>query len=249
MIRHDAFNRHQIIATGVQVHAPVYPSAASETQYAVEFNGTTSFTNCLSDASIDNLHDNAMTVEAWINMDTWVSTMTITAKAPNTTDNSGWVLDVDSTNGLIGRVACATTKPYAYSGNSYLSTGTWYHVALTWDDASYNYPRLWIDGTERTTTTQNRSGSINSDAIYNCIIGGRYGPNKPFDGKVAWVRISDTVRWTSGFTPNAKDNPPATDGNTVALWTMNEGSGTNVEDVSANTNDGTLRNGGSWVAL
>ena len=59
------------------------------------------------------------------------------------------------------------------------------------------------------------------------------------DGEVDGLRISDTVRYTSNFTPDVQME---SDQDTLLLWNFTEGSGTSVEDGSGNGYTGTVSN-------
>jgi hypothetical protein len=59
------------------------------------------------------------------------------------------------------------------------------------------------------------------------------------DGVVDGLRVSDTVRYTSNFTPDVQME---SDQDTLLLWNFTEGSGTSVEDESGNGYTGTVSN-------
>jgi hypothetical protein len=218
------------------------------TQYYIDYNATTTKVDCGSDASLQDLHDAAMTVECWVKPDGWGESNLgmIVAK------EGKWVFFVQNTTGLRAGITCATTSAIARSGTDDFTTdGLWHHIAFTWDDASYNYPRLWIDGVEPDYEwTQNRDGLVLTDSGVSLGIGNRLSDSgRTWDGGIAWVRISNIVRYTSGFTPPAKDSPPATDANTVEQWNFNDGSGSTAEaEESSPTNDGTITDG-SWISF
>ena len=219
-------------------------------QYYLAFNGSSTIVNCGSDASLDDLHDAAMTVEMWVKMATFGDNnyAYLAAKVPDPFAPEGWLFGALSTKGIQAAVYCASFAGVSQSGtDDFTNDDTWHHVAMTWDNASYNYPRLWIDGVEPSyLSTQNRVGVIESDAANVLKIGNRLAGDRELDGGIAWVRISDIVRYTAGFTPDAKDSPPASDANTVEQWNFNEGSGaTAAAEESSPTNDGTISNG-SW---
>jgi hypothetical protein len=219
-------------------------------QYAVEFNGTTTIISCGSDASLDDLHDDAMTCEAWVRADGWggLGNGFILSKY-GAGGSAGWQMSMSSSVGLFARISCVTTHAECRSGSALFPVDSiWRHVAMTWDDASYNYPRLWVNGVEQSNTTKNRSGVIKTDAAIDMDIG-NLGGLYNFDGAIAWVRISDNIRYNANFTPPSRTNPPAVDANTVEQWNMNEGLGaTAAAEVLTPTNDGTISNG-SWSQI
>jgi hypothetical protein len=120
---------------------------------------------------------------------------------------------------------------------------------MTWDDASFNNPKLWLDGAEVSyDTTITRSGAIVTDASNNLYMGNDGSGTRAFSGDIAWLRISDSVRYTAAFTPPTRYSPPAADANTVEQWNFDDnGAGTLSAEVSSN-NDCTITNG-TWKRL
>ena len=209
------------------------------TQYYLSFNGTTSFVDVGTDSSLEDLADAAMTVEAWIYLDS-LSTCYIASKR-STGGVGGWALYYNNSagNGIQAWIDCSIADANSKYG-SLLSISTWYHIAFTWDDASYTIPRLWVNGVESSNSVAARNGAIVTDVGNNLNIARYNGDSLYVPGDIAWVRISDTVRWTSDFTPAAKDAPPTIDGNTVEQWNFNDGSGATATAEVDGNNDGTI---------
>lgn len=118
--------------------------------------------------------------------------------------------------------------------------GTWRHVAITWDGT---WVRGYIDGVYKKRVAQ--SGSMNNNDWGDLCLG-RRETTEPLEGNIDEFRISDIARYTTetSFTPQTTDF--TNDGNTVVLWHLNDGSGTNANDSSSNNVDGTLSGGASW---
>lgn len=221
---------------------------AHEDEYYLDFNGTTTLINCGSDAALDDLQDAAMTVEAWIKADSSGEASGVIAAKATSALLEGWCFRV-SASALNVFIRCATTDTVATAETTeFTPDGEWYHVAFTWDDASFTYPKLWINGTESTyNTTTNRSGAIVSDAAHSLTIGNDTSVGRTFDGGIAWVRVSDSVLYTATFTPPEKYAPPATATTTVEQWNLNDGSGaTAAAEEDTPTNDGTITDG-TWT--
>ncbi|WP_455219848.1 LamG-like jellyroll fold domain-containing protein, partial [Kaarinaea lacus] len=166
---------------------------------------------------------------------------------------SGWHLRIDS-NGLYAQIECVTTDAYAASGSGEFSAdGAWHHVAMTWIDAGGSgYPRLWIDGTESTYhSTQTQNGNVVSDAASSLIIGNRTDDARTWDGSIAWVRVSDSIRYSTTFTPPEIGALPEVDTDTVEQWALNDGTGTvAIATNYPGTNDGTITLGsGAWTEI
>ena len=116
----------------------------------------------------------------------------------------------------------------------------WRHIAITWDGS---FVRAYIDGVYKKRVAQ--SGSMNNNDWGDMFLG-YTGSNEPLDGNIDEFRISDVARYTteSSFTPQTEDF--TNDGDTIILWHLNDGTGTNADDGSSNNLDGTLAGGASW---
>jgi hypothetical protein len=110
----------------------------------------------------------------------------------------------------------------------------WHHIAVT-RDAS-NATRIFIDGVLRGTMTGTAAPTSSTGAFTIGEAGDALA--EYFPGLVDEVRISNVVRYTATFTPSTA--PFATDGNTVALYHLNEGTGQTVGDSSGNARNGFL---------
>ena len=223
--------------------------STGETQYYLTFDGSSSSVDCGSDNSLDDLHDNALTVEAWVRFDIVSSIQGVVTKREGS--QVGWAFYLDSSNNrMLAKIYSSGDDGETVSSINSISTSTWYHVAFTYDDATYTEPRVWLDGVEDTNIIRAKTGTVNSDATQKLFIGAFSASSLRLNGDIAWVRVSDNIRYTTGFTPDAKDAPPVVDGNTVEQWNLNDGSGTTADaEVSAN-NDGTITLGsGSWNAF
>ena len=207
----------------------------------VELDAATTNIVIPDNAVIQDLHDAAMTAEAWIRAESWGESGTdgaIIGKNGNV--NTGWRFFLNNALGLRATIDCAIADGSAWSGNVVFTPDSlWHHVAFTWDDATYNNPRLWIDGVEQTNTTAARNGAIVSDIGNNLLIGNSQNGLTCFDGGIGWCRVSDIVRYTATFTPPARCTLPAVDGNTVLLE-IQEGIGATTYDQSGNDNDGAI---------
>jgi hypothetical protein len=237
------------VGTGIQEQSHIY-AAYDDAQTYLTFNGTTTSIDCGSDAALDDLQDAAMTVEAWIKADGLGENSAGRIICKDGAGPAGWRMFIDA-SGLNAQIDCATDDAEASSGAGELyADGLWHHVAFTWDDASYDYPLLWIDGVESSyDTTQDRDGAIVTDAANSVIIGNNSAGDRTWNGGIAWVRISNAVLYTKTFNPPSRYTPPATAGTTVEQWNLNDGTGTTAaaeEDTPAN--DGTITDG-TWASF
>ena len=116
---------------------------------------------------------------------------------------------------------------------SSISNDTWYHLALTWDGATYT---LWLDGTAVKTVSSSTASEITTAAI---TLGARQDGGEAMNGYMDEIRISRVCRYTSTFTPSTtafKD-----DKDTVLLLHMDGGGG-----IDPTTNLPTLPGQGAY---
>lgn len=206
----------------------------------LEFNGLTSIVTVQDAASLQNLHDGAMTVEAVIRADGWGenNSSRIVMKGDNTFI-LGWQFMISQGAGLLADIECAVTDG-RNEALSFSPDSEWYHVAVTWDDATYLRPRLWIAGVEPAYTGgSDRNGAIVADVGRDLYIGNVLNVDSTFDGGIAWVRVSNVVRYTGPFDAPDRCTLPAVDGNTVML-VIYEGAGATTFDLSGNENNGAI---------
>lgn len=200
------------------------------------FDGTDDNVNLLSPAVLDDLHDSAFTAEAWIHP------LGIGGgNQGRIFDKARWVFYLNTLEGrMTALIDCAVTDGVNTTNAGSFSYDDWVHVAMTWDDATYQRPRIWINGTEATYGGgSNRNGAIVSDAANNLYIGNSGAGTNSFDGDIGWARISDSIRYTAAFTPPERCVLPNADTNTVWLGIV-EGVGSTVYDHSGNANDGAI---------
>ncbi len=131
-----------------------------------------------------------------------------------------------------------------YSDANSWKKDTWYHVACVIHPDSGMM--MFIDGVKQ----QDREMYFDSASgtSYNVAIGAwGYPPNGGYrylKGTVDDIMISDVGRYTENFTP-APCHELTADSNTIACWTLEEGNGLFLEDISGNAHHGHLI-GGSW---
>ena len=79
-----------------------------------------------------------------------------------------------------------------------MSTGVWYHIAVTKDGSATQW-KLYLNGTEDMSNTAPAS---NNDNDYFPTIGGlQFSTTYNLQGVIDSVRMTDGVEYTSNFTP------------------------------------------------
>ena len=118
-----------------------------------------------------------------------------------------------------------------------LSLNTWHHLACTWTSGG---KKIWIDGVERATNSILYSDMpAASDGNAVGIGEGFSGDNKCIDGYMDEIRVSDTDRYSSTFTPQTTQF--TADANTMLLIHSDFDGGLGA-DSSGNANDFTPTN-------
>lgn len=205
----------------------------------ISFNGTNTIVDLLSPAILDNLPDNAFTVEGWARLRSYGE-----GNNGRLFSKGGFFLTVDNANGLRGLIACAVTAADSASGlDDFSADSEWHHFAMCWDDAAA--PRvitLFIDGMPPSYRWQIvANGAITPDAASNMTIGNDSTLVTTVDGDIGWVRFSNAVRYAGPFIPPQRCKIPDDDAATVWLGLV-EGQGATVFDRSGNGNNGTATN-------
>ena len=95
--------------------------------------------------------------------------------------------------------------------NAEATVGTWYHYAWVRNGTSF---KLYKDGTEQTATTTS-SASITPTVNGWSFASHRSDSGRDFNGFMKRIRISNSARYTSNFTPSTTDF--TTDANTLLL--------------------------------
>ena len=156
-------------------------------------------------------------------------------------DKQVWLDDAYLNVLLVGD---ATSREDAVSSEPHpVSTDRWVHVAASWSEGTVS---LFIDGAR--VSAGNMPGEDPLDGLGSLFIGqatrvDANGPLPGINGFISDVRISPTARYSSSFTPEA--NLQA-DGDTTALYKMDEGSGPAVFDTVGAGSPGAIY-GATWT--
>ena len=127
--------------------------------------------------------------------------------------------------------------------NSWLAN-QWYHVAGVIDPVTGM--RLYVDGIKQLDTAPNQlDAATNSDTTTRIGSWGTSQINpRYFQGHIENLRISNTARYTSNFTPDCPND--TVDAITQGMWFFNTGTGLIAYDSSGNQFDGAIVNA-TWA--
>jgi uncharacterized repeat protein (TIGR01451 family) len=184
---------HTITANGDAQHSTTDPIFGSST---IEFDGSGDYLSIPSSSDFQ-FGTGDFTIETWINSDD-VSNSTQKGFLQISENTGG--LSTSYANGVqllfgfpsTGNVG-VNINSTNYSGGS-ISTGNWYHVAVTRDNGTV---RVFVDGVEVATGTNNSDLTDN-----NLIIGGYYNSSFLYNGRLQNLNIiKGEALYTSNFTP------------------------------------------------
>lgn len=192
--------------------------------YSIEFDGSNSMAVVsLTATGYNNLPASTdMTVEAYIYLRDYVQSAYIVSKIEQGTTTQGWSLSVSATNAnrLYVLMDFVTTDGIAYSLDNAIVANRWQHVAFTYTLSTKAF-KVFVDGKNVTSYTVSGSGAYAGDGTYAPLtIGGHSSSwGHYLDGFIAWVRISNNIRYSGTYnTIPALYPPPATDANTLGLY-------------------------------
>jgi len=192
----------------------------------------------LDDAAL-RLGSGDFTVEAWIKPSSLSSSgdRAVASKRGLGSDN-GWHFGVDADGHPFFHVSIGANPRLDSTG--VVGVGDWHHVALVFA-ASSGVGTFFVDGDlAGTGSLAQPNGSASDDMNIGNDAAGL--ADQAWDGLVDDLRISGVARYTLAFIPDTSLEP---DADTIAMWSFEEGGGTDVNDASLNGQDG-LMAGGGW---
>ncbi len=170
-------------------------TVAGQDATSLTFDGADDAINVGSDVSIDDIFSGGGTVSAWIHPTSGGSGTygRIMDKSQSTSANNGWALQIDDGLGDIGFEAGCSSGAYYWQTNSAPAPfNQWSHIAIVFDNSDItNDPMFYVNGNIASIVNNGGgcSGSFDSDAASNLIIGDYQGGARPFDGIIDDVRL------------------------------------------------------------
>jgi hypothetical protein len=168
------------------------------------------YLNVGSSKSLDDIWHGGGTVELWVKPEGTTHNMGIMHKAGN--GNQGWMLKTDTySNGWHLRFSAVFSgDDYTFQKNSYLKTGVWTYIAVTYNSNAGEQATIYTSNesgvlsaiTSPTTTTSTQTYS--SDAGQDLIIGSAENDGAKFNGIMDEIRIYNRALSSDEITKNFK---------------------------------------------
>lgn len=214
-------------------------------------DGNDDIVNCGSAADLDNFWDDGGTVSMWVKFNSLVSSGDMFEKLDGVNDYS-WV---SLSNGSVRFYQAATTTFFiCTTATGVITTGTWHHLAITWDgsvDSSCSGVIFYKDGSPVSWITTAGTGTRpdDSSAVLHITEG-----DSPTTAQYSNMSIFDSVLSASSIAVLASDETTIAPYNQSAtllrFWRMDDladgisaGDGTIIKDMTGN-GDCTADDGG-----
>jgi hypothetical protein len=222
----------------VQVIGTTHP----QTVEAIKFNGSTDYVALPSSAFLTSF-TNRITIEAWIKLEAILGENIISSGNENEYAFSVYP------SGKLG-VTMVEVNPqlnHAFIGKTSLTTGKWYHVAVSYDGST---EILYVNGILDTAFTT--SGNVSTNQYTKHITIGAYtwndGANNIYhstfiDGTIDELRIWNITRSQTQLQTYMNQELSGSEIGLVGYWNMNG----NVQDKTANGNNGTIYGNPTFV--
>lgn len=178
-----------------------------------------------TDVFADHTNTDNYTIECWIRS-TNVGTTNAIFGARTSTASEGWDLEIRTNNGNGTLRWFNGNSELYYSAGGVVSANTWHHIAAVIEGSDLT---VYVDGSSVITQTRTDSNPASQDLF---IGKGGFPTLNKFYGNIDEFRISNTARYTSGFTSPA--SAFTNDANTLLLLHMDgaDGSTDFVDDNS-----------------
>ena len=209
-----------------------------EDDYYLRFDGSNDQVNSGDINAIDSASQ--FTMEGWVYIDQWVIWSDIF------NDNDQTVLQMgDATGRLYAIVRVPGNNTYGYV-SSVLPMNTWTHVAMVFDgtaSGNANRLKLFVNGVQTTLTFNGTIPAVTQQNSAPFTLGDR-NPCRLDEVHVFSVPLNAATILDQMKKRFSNAHPDYA--NCILAYSMNEGSGPTLTDLSPSGNNGTLMNGTNW---
>ncbi|HEY4111578.1 LamG-like jellyroll fold domain-containing protein [Puia sp.] len=223
--------------------------AARAQTYALSFNpANSSYVDCGNNSLLNA--SNIRTMECWVKLNSLATDQEILSRSI-----SGVGIELLVYGGNLA-FYCMNGTNFAFISypGSNLTTGVWYHVAVSWDGSTPGSLRLYVNGVSVGTmsTGGSLSGGVGNPGTGTSFRIGQWsdaGATRYLNGTVDEARVWSVTRTAAQIKAGMYGTvSPATTG-LIAYYKLNDGSGAAATNSTANPGlNGTLVNSPSWVA-
>ncbi|MCB9743494.1 MAG: LamG domain-containing protein [Alphaproteobacteria bacterium] len=219
---------------GTEAGAPGQASTTIERCSGLHFDGQDDLVT-LGDVDWDTF-----TIEAWVYIDDPSGLHAIASDLVNSGGHVYQNVELSVNEGKL-MLSLGDTSGWTHLGSAGdLSAGQWHHVAGMYDGSTAS---LAIDGVIDPNTAAVNMVQEDTPLYIGARPDNQGETSFYFDGVIDGLRISQGARYTSDFTPSLALRA---DGDTLALWSMDEGSGADLGDGAGGL-DGAI-DGATWSA-
>jgi len=240
-------DKHTITANGGISHSTAQSKIGGS---SITLDGSNDYLN-ISDHKDFDFGSNDFTIEAWVRYSVIATDYDQSIFSKRTYGSYGmmnfWINEDTGTLQMIGDSNDGTPWDINITSTSSLSTDTWNHIALQRSGSEISF---WINGV-KDSTTGTFSGSFYNETE-DVKIGYGNDANQYLKGYMDEIRVSNTARYTSNFTPST--TAFTDDSNTLLLIHSDTTNGSTTftddsgvvgglgNDQSSNTNNWTTNN-------
>jgi hypothetical protein len=188
----NAMMNNLVTVGNAQVSTSIYKYGTG----SMYFDGTGDYLVAPNNANQNfNFGTGDFTIETWVYFNSLANLPVLFQKMSGTT---GWFIEVGASTVYFGWGTGSSSQYIAFTAS--LSTGVWYHLAVTRIGSTLN---AFVNGTSPGSQTL-ASANLSYDNSVNAIIGGFYAGTTTYDlnGYIDDLRITKGyARYTSNFTP------------------------------------------------
>ncbi|GAB4366617.1 MAG: hypothetical protein Kow0042_06610 [Calditrichia bacterium] len=228
----------------------------------LSFDGVDEYVSITQNSGLpiyNNGTNNAYTIEFWVKGDAQSDKTVFSESNTGTTQGErATVFDIGS--GLGEADTTSKLEIYIRDATGALAVGdhtlishavvfdnTWHHVAWVDNDGDF---AIYVDGVPDTSGSYTRASlTLNATSIAAIVSAAPPGIRAHFNGQIDELRIWNVARTQTQIRDNMCKKLTGNETNLVAYYRFDASSGSTLDDLTSNNNDGTLQNmeSGDWV--